>query len=432
MGQTEFKKPRGEAANREISRHNMVRGVLHGAFFQMATAFSDPFAVLPLFIAGFIKSQALIGLVISLVEGLSVAPQISIARRIRRRPSSSRPLMLAAIWTRCGVWGVIAAGALLLPAGSVWILILFVILISIYSLGAGIAVLPFKQVITTIPPESRSSFFGLRVLIGGFLAVFAGIIVNYVLGSDSFVWPRNYGVLFFLSFFALIAAYAAMSGFIFPKNSSRRSAPELPPLSLELKHVRKQYPILKRLIAVRLLSGGLPLVLPFLTLYATRVIDIPLSWVGIFIASQKGAMMISNFAWMPIGNRCGTRAVILAGLGFSVLSLSFILLSNSPFAIAAAFAFAGAGTSAMLVGFGGYILELGVPEIQPLLFAIEGTLLMPLYLMPVIGGWIADAYGYHACVITGGVLLLTALGCAFSLCEPRKKDAACGPTAESA
>jgi len=137
--------------------------------------------------------------------------------------------------------------------------------------------------------------------------------------------------------------------------------------------------------------------------------------------------MLSNFAWMPLGNRCGTRAVILPGLGCSVLSLAIIILFPSPFAIATAFAFAGAGTSAMLVGFGGYILELGMPHIQPLLFALEGTLLMPLYFMPVLGGWLADAYGYRVAVMVGGGLLLGALAWAFTLCEPRKGGAGCGP-----
>ena len=184
---------------------------------------------------------------------------------------------------------------------------------------------------------------------------------------------------------------------------------------------------MKRLIAVRLLSGGLGLVLPFLTLYATREIGIPLAWVGLYVAAQKVGQILSNLAWMPLGNRLGTRAVILSGLGLSVLSLGVILLSDAPAAIALAFALAGGGTSAMVVGFGGYILELGTPEIRPMLFALEGTLLMPLYFMPLFGGWLSDRYGYHAVVLSGAAMLLGALACAATLCEPRRGDPACGP-----
>ena len=170
------------------SKHNMRYGVLHGAAFHMATAFADPHAVIPLFLAGFTESRTLVGLVVSLVGAVGALPQLAMSRQLRRSPGSARPFMLAGIWTRCGVWGLIALIALLMPVESLWILILFVVLISTYSLGGGVAVLPFKQVITdTIPPNRRSTFFGRRLLIGGALAVLAGLIVTYVLGSESLV-----------------------------------------------------------------------------------------------------------------------------------------------------------------------------------------------------------------------------------------------------
>ncbi|MCF7854753.1 MAG: MFS transporter [Candidatus Pacebacteria bacterium] len=414
--------------NRDLSRHNMWYGILHGAFFHAATAFADPYVVLPLFLAGFTDSRAIIGFVVSLIQAMSVLPQIAMARLIRRRPGSARPLMLVGIWTRCGVWGLIAAGALLMPKESIWILIVFIFFVSVYSLGGGIAVLPFKHVIsTTIPAEFRSTLFGWRLLSGGSLAVLAGLVVKYILGSDTLTWPRNYGALFALSFVSLAVAYTAMSQFRFLKNRGQTHLAELPPLFQELVHVRRHYPISLRLIGVRLLCGGLPLVLPFLTLYATREVGVPLAWVGVYIAVQKAAMILSNFAWMPLGNRCGTRAVILPGLALALASLGVIFFSTSAFSIAIAFGFAGAGMSAMLVGFNGYILEIGTPEIKPLLFALEGTLLMPVYFMPLLGGWLADAWGYRAVVVVGCVLLIGALGAGFTLCEPRKGDAACGP-----
>ena len=417
-----------QAAADRVCSHNMRHGVLHGAFFHMATAFADPYAVIPLFLAGFTESRALIGLVVSLVAAVGTLPQIVMARQIRRKPSLARPLMLAGIWTRCGVWGLIAAGTLLMPTGSAWILILFVFLVSIYSLGGGVAVLPFKQVISgTIPPERRSTFFGWRLVSGGVLAVSAGVAVRYILGSEGLTWPRNYGVLFALSFVALAAAYTAMSRFRFPRYPGKLQSAGLRPLREELNYVRREYPILKRLIVVRLLSGGVPLVLPFLTLYATREIGIPLTWVGIFVAAQKAGAVLSNLAWIPLGNRLGTRAVILSGLGLAVSSFVVILLSDAPIAIAVAFVLAGGSMSATVVGFGGYILELGTPEIRPMLFALEGTLLMPLYFMPLLGGWLADGYGYRTVVVAGVLLLLGALACGCTLCEPRRGDAACGP-----
>ena len=114
------------------------------------------------------------------------------------------------------------------------------------------------------------------------------------------------------------------------------------------------------------------------------------------------------------------------------LAVGMVLMLGYPVAftlagVSLAFALAGAALSATTVGFGGYILELGTPDIRPLLFALEGTLLMPLYFMPLFGGWLADEYGYRTVVLVGGALLIGALTCAATLCEPRRGDPACGP-----
>jgi hypothetical protein len=406
----------------------MRYGVLHGAAFHMARAFADPHAVIPLFLAGFTESRALVGLVVSLVGAVGIVPQLGMSRQLRRNPRSARPFMLVAIWTRCAAWGVIAAMALLMPVHSIWILIAFICLICIYALGGGVAVLPFKQVVSdTISPQRRSSFFGRRLLIGGILAVAAGGVVMHVLASEALAWPRNYGVLFALSFLSLAAAYTAMSQLRFGRHPGARQDAPLLPLRREVAGAFRQYPILKRLIAVRLLSGGLPLAFPFLTLYATRELGISLAWVGVYVAARQAGGILSNFGWMPLGNKLGTRSVILSGLALAVLGFGIILFCQSAVALALAFVLAGAGMSAMAVGFSGYILELGTPELRPLLFALEDTLLMPLHFMPLLGGWLVDGFGYLPAILVGGALLLAGFVCACALCEPRRGDLACGP-----
>ncbi len=415
-----------------VGQHNMRCGVLHGAFFQMGTAFADPYAVVPLFLSGFTESRALIGLIVSLIEALTVVPQLRVSRQIRRNCGLARPIMLAGIWMRCSAWGIIALATILLSSQMLWILVVFMVLVAVYSLGAGFAVLPFRRVISeTITANRRSTFFGGRLIAGGILAALAGMVVKSILGNERLTWPRNYGILFAFSFISLVIAYVAMSCLRFPRKPATASPQGLPPLREEICDVWKTYPVLKRLIGVRLLSGGLPLVLPFLTLYATKEIGIPLAWVGIFVAAQQMGAIFANVAWMPLGNRFGTRSVIRAGLGLAVVSLAMIAAFQSARALALAFALSGGARSAIKVGFSGYILEVGTPEIRPLLFALEGTLLMPLYFMPLLGGFLADTLGYRPLVLLGGVLLLGALVLARTLCEPRRADPFCGPCVPS-
>lgn len=401
-------------------RLNMRDGIIHGAFFNMATAFADPFTIIPLFLAGFTDSRLMIGFVVSLVGAATVLPQIAVAGCLRRHPRSAKPLMLAGIWTRCAVWGLIATITLSVPDPGKFMLVAFMIGVSIYSLGGGVAVLPFKQVVSgTITPQHRSSFFGWRLVAGGIMSIIAGFIVKYILGMQSMPWPRNYGLLFLMSFVSLAVAYIAMSRFRF-----------VPPLEyvaksqksywIELRQTWQNCPTLKRLIAARMFSGGLQLALPFFVLYATQAEGMPLEAVGIFIIAQKSGAIISNLIWMPLGNRIGTRSVVLSGIILSILSLATILNGNSMLGITVAFALAGAAMSALTVGFSGYILELGTPEIRPILFALEGTLLLPLYFMPLFGGWLVDAFGFGILLATGLALLVVALTVTITLCEPRE------------
>jgi len=414
--------------NTRVEQRNMRCGILHGAFFQMGTAFADPYAVVPLFLSGFTESRVLIGLIVSLIEALTIVPQLGVSRRMRRNPGLARSFMLTGIWMRCGAWGIIALTTMLVSNHMLWILVVFILLVAVYSLGAGFAVLPFRRVISeTIAPERRGTFFGGRLIAGGVLAVLAGMFVKSILGNEGLTWPRNYGILFGFSFASLAIAYIAMSCLRFPPKSATRFPHGLPPVRQEIREVWKAYPVLKRLISVRLLSGGLPLVLPFLTLYAIKDVGIPLAWVGIFVAAQQMGAIFANAAWMPLGNRFGARSVIQAGLSLAVISLAMIAAFESAVALALAFALSGGARSAIKVGFSGYILELGTPEIRPLLFALEGTLLMPLYFMPLLGGSLADRLGYRPLVLLGGVLLLGSLVLARTLCEPRRGEPICGP-----
>ena len=150
-----------------------------------------------------------------------------------------------------------------------------------------------------------------------------------------------------------------------------------------------------------------------------------LGW-GILIVAQQVGAILSNFAWIPLGNRSGTRAVILSGLGLGVASLAILLISRSPAAFILAFVFAGGAMSATVVGYSGYILELGTPGIRPFLFALEGVLLFPLYFAPLFGGLIADVGGYQSVLLAGSGLLTVALILAVTLCEPRHHGSRCG------
>jgi MFS family permease len=407
-------------------QRNMLAGIVHGTFFNMAQAFAEPFALLPLFLSGFTSSKLIIGLIVGLMQAAAVLPQLSISRLLRHRPHTAKPLMLIGIWTRCGVWGLLGILALASSEQNAVLLWVSVVLVSLYSFAGGIAVLPFNRIISeTIIPEKRSSFFGWRLFFGGFMAMIAGFLVKYVLGSEM-LWPKNFGVLFLLSFVTLIIAYTAMSMFRFPNDPPGKSKDSIPSLCQECLKVFKTYPVMKRLVVIELLTSKLAIFMPFLTLYATQTQHIPLKWVGIFIVCMKLGAMLSNLLWMPIGNEVGTRILIRTGIITAIISLLLTIFADNVLLFSVAFFITGLASSALMVGYNGYILEIGPAETRVLLVAIKGTMILPLYFMPLLGGFIADTMGFFWLMVLGVVIFSLSLFLAFTLCEPRSGDKACG------
>jgi len=417
-----------ETKPHSYQQRNMLAGVVHGTFFNMAQAFAEPFALLPLFLSGFTSSKLIIGLIVGLMQAAMVLPQLLMSRLLRCRPNTARPLMLTGIWTRCGVWGLLGILALTISGQNALLLWASVLLVSLYSFAGGIAVLPFNRIISeTIIPEKRSSFFGWRLFFGGFMAMMAGFIVKFVLGSDEMLWPKNFGVLFLLSFVTLIIAYTAMSMFRFPNDPPGKSKDSMPSIWQECLKVFRTYPVIKKLVIIELLTSKLALFMPFLTLYATQTRHIPLKWVGIFIVCMKLGAMLSNLLWMPIGNKVGTRILIHTGIVTAIFSLLLTIFADNILLFSLAFFITGIASSALMVGYNGYILEIGPDETRVLLVAIKGTMLLPLYFMPLLGGLIADALGYLWLLILGLVIFSLALFLAFTLYEPRSGDKACRP-----
>ena len=409
-------------------QRNMLAGVVHGTFFNMAQAFAEPFALLPLFLSGFTSSNSIIGLIVGLMQAAAVLPQLPVSRLLRRRPHTAKSLMLGGIWTRCGVWGLLGILALNSSQESVLLLWASIVLVSLYSFAGGIAVLPFNRIISeTILPEKRSSFFGWRLFFGGLMAMLAGYLVKIVLANDRIVWPKNFGVLFLLSFLTLIIAYTAMSMFKFPSDFSAKSTDPMPSLWHECLGILKAYPVLKRLIIIEFLTSKLALFMPFLTLYATQSRHISLEWVGLFIVCTKLGTMLSNLLWIPVGNRIGTRILIHAGIATAIIALVLSIFAQSIIFFSLAFLVTGFAYSALMLGYNGYILEVGPAEIRVLLVAIKGTMLLPLYFMPLLGGWIADTMGYFWLLVLGLVVFCLAFLLALTLCEPRNGDGMCGP-----
>ncbi|NOZ63157.1 MAG: MFS transporter [Calditrichaeota bacterium] len=413
----------------ENYRWNFTMGLIHGVMFSFGMAFSEPFAVLPVFMNAFTKSKLLIGLMISIIKSGSALPQLLIARKMQGL-AKSKPILIKALWIRWLAWGFLAVVTFVWGSGNpVFVVIAFVAFLTIFSIGGGIAAIPyFNMIAHAIPAERRGKFWGTKQFLGGLFAVAAGYLVKLILSSKKMDFPQNYSMLFFVTFVVLAISYTGLSLFreheFAPKNGKK------PPLLRQIKTHLRRYPPLGYGVLTNILSYSLFLSLPFFVLYAKEKLSFPAAWIGYFISAQMSGAILSNLIWSRISDRVGPATVIRGAVSMAFLAVTMALFANSFWSYLLVFVFVGFFMDGANIGFSNYFLEIGNAELRPLFLSISGTLKFPVYFFPLVGGIIVDNFGYQILFLTNLALIAIGFVLSFLLCEPRRGDKECEITYE--
>ena len=408
-------------------RWNYAMGLIHGITFRLGMAFSEPYSLIPVFLHAFTPSRSVIGLIISMIRAGNSLPQLLVAKFLLHR-AREKPVLVLAIWLRWLSWFLLSAITFFFGARyPLLVLVSLMVLLSLFSIGGGIASVPFFTLISrAIPPERRGRFMGLRQFIGGLLAIAGGYLVKLILASESLPFPRNYGLLFFLTSAIIGTGYVALSLFREePAPSRQDTKPEPQPFGYILRRLLREYPPLRLVILAEITSSVILMSLPFFVLHAREALNLPASFVGYLVMAQMFGGVFSNFLWAKLSDSYGNRTVIWGTSAVAVLAIFLALVGRSFLVTLLVFLFAGSYLSGSGIGFYNYVMEIGTAKARPILISAFGTLILPIYFYPLIGGILADAFGYTAVFVFSLILTATSFVPILRLCEPRGGGKSC-------
>ena len=423
-------------------RRNFAVGVVNGALYIVAEALIDPALVLTWFLARLSASNLLIGLVVPLRDTGWFLPQLFAAHYLARLPHKL-PTYKAVSLVRSLAWLTMVVVTLTQRDPTVLIIGFFVPYI-VNSLASGWAGLPFMDVVAkTIPAQRRGTYFGTRLLVGGALSVAGSLVVRYALSEQlGRAFPANVGQLMAIAaLFAVISLFSF--GFVIEPPGE---VAEVASLSAHLGRaavIPQRDSNFRLFLATRVMLMAAQMATPFFAVYASRELGAGPEMVGVYLAANMTASLLSNLAWSRLSDRRGNRVVIrlAASLGLTMALLAWLsgpldqalgLTFVAAWLFAAVFAVLGAFQSGISVGGMGLLLEIAPPSDRALYVGLANSVLGVALLSTSVGGLLVDWLGYRGVFLLAAGCYAVGLWTATLLREPRRMSQIEGQTAKAA
>jgi len=387
-------------------RRNFFWAALSGALFEFGAAFADTGTVVATFVGRLTPSAVAVGATESIARFGWLLPQLvaaNYAQGLRYR----KPIYLVGGWGRAFCLGLL--GAVLLWGNGdqdLPVLPLFFGLWTIFSFVAGLAGVPYNDIIgRTIPSDRRSRLLAIRVFAGGALGIGAGLSVRAILqrGEESSLAP--YGLIFSAG-----AAVLALSTLCFAL-LSEPPAPIVRPRSSfstflwEGARVVRQDTRFRLFLYAQLLGGLTTMAAPFYVLQARRVSGVAEAEVGTFVAVQTFGALALNPLWGWWGDRRGKLSLLRLLAAISVISPMLAILTPwvsglSPGltlpAYAVVFFFLGAVSSGRIIAELGYLMEISPDHRRPEYSGYMNALVAPSRLLPLMAGSLVSLFSFQA------------------------------------
>lgn len=400
-------------------RRNFILGVANGALFEVAVAFLGFSTVIPVYLSNLTDTGWVIGFASTIPMAGWLLPQLFLARIWENRPYK-KPLYLLGTTVRLSMLlAAISVVYFLSTAAPRLALLLFLLFLSLYSIGAGFCGLPFMEIVSkTIPSHQRSRFFSTRFFLGNIGAFFSGIAIRWFLSQpDLFPYPANYAFIFFISWSAMAMGLGSFLLIREPKDERDETSP---PLSFTA-YLRASVSVLSRdrryvrYLTFRLFMAGVPLSMPFYARHAITQLGAPDALVGIFVASQTIGAILSNIGWGLLGDRAGKHLVLRTSAALALLvptlalTASLITKTAGPtigtWAFITMFPIIGAALNGDFIGNNSYLLDIAPDEKRSTYIGFTNTFGAVMSFLPILGGLIADLTSYPV-VFTASLVML--------------------------
>lgn len=397
--------------------------------FVVGMAFVSYTTVIPSFVNRLTDFAPLVGLVTTIANGAWLLPQLIAANYVASK-ERKKPFVIALALIGRPTYLLVALAISLTGDTYPWLLlIIFFVAEAIFSATDGLSSVAWFDILSrSIPPDKRGRFYSTPQIVGGLLAIAAGLAVRHILGPQGPAFPYNYGLLFLLSVAFLFLSLASFSSVKEPTSEAqgeREPWRAYLPRLLTLLRKDRQFRLVN---SVRLLAGSGGLALPFYVVYATNVLRISHENVGFFVSAQVLGGIVASLAMGYLNERSGSKIVthVTIALGLITPILALIIHYYPPqagmvtYVYALVFFLIGANYSGYMQGFMNLVLEMSPPDERPAYVGLYNTVGGAVLVAPLLGGWLVQTTSYPVLFVAAASGAAASLILSFLLVEPRR------------
>ncbi|MBC7216626.1 MAG: MFS transporter [Candidatus Caldatribacterium sp.] len=386
------------------------------AFFSLALSFGSVTTFLPLFAKRLGAGNIEIGLIPALAYLGWSLPALWGAK-VSQRLSRKLPFILrVTLFERLPFFGIALVAAFYATSSPRLALYLVLLFLAVACSAMGFLGPIWTEMIGKVIHSSRwGLYFACGNGIGALMGIWGSQLAERLIASYPFAW--NFALCFFLASLAMGVSY------VFLSLTREEDGPVTDEGGSYLRSfsriVREDPNFLLFLVARVFLALGV-MGAAFYTVSVLGRFSIQDTFIARYNAVLLVSQALSNFFWGPLGDKRGHKLVLLCGTLAILLSNLWAILAPSPGHFFLAFGLLGLNYSAVSVGGVAILLDFAPPE-RRWLYLGWGSFFsgFPAFFAPILGGKLADLFGYTTVFWVS--LLLNALGLALLLAvrEPR-------------
>ena len=410
-----------EQFTRKHLRHNLIVNMFDGGFFGFAIGFASFSTILPLFVASMTNSATLIGLVPAIHGAGWLLPQLFTANRTAQLRRYKRTVLRNTIHERLPFLGFALVAYLLPTIGVEAGLVLTFMLLIWQGLGGGFTANPWTSMISKIiPPESRGTFFGTQAAIANLFISVAAVGAGYLLSL--YASPIDFMYCFLIACVFFTISWFALALTREPADYEKVVEQNPPPFWHGASRILKRDKNFDWFLTARILSQFATMGFAFYIVYALRRFQMDEVTAGYLTAALTISQTVANAGMGWMGDRVGHRWMLILGAAAATLSSLLAWFAPSlvwfyPVFVLTGFANVSIWTNGMTM-----TVDFSDDKERPFYIGLAQTLTAPATILaPLIGGWIADTYGFTLTFALSTVLSVVMMSIlVFLVREPRK------------